>query len=80
LFYVKEFAEFIHKVTAESLCPTCFKLIVTLVSTPALPPATKWATESVPRVVKMAPTDVSKNSTYAKVLLQSLTPDPSPFF
>lgn len=62
----EEFAEFIRKLTAESLCAISFKLLVTLVAAPALALATKRATEGVPgvgRVVRKVP-----NSIYASVI------------
>uniref|UniRef100_A0A0D9W8Z7 EF-hand domain-containing protein n=1 Tax=Leersia perrieri TaxID=77586 RepID=A0A0D9W8Z7_9ORYZ len=62
----EEFAEFIRKLTAESLCAISLKLLVTLVAAPALALATKRATEGVPgvgRVVRKVP-----NSIYASVI------------
>ncbi|KAF0892304.1 hypothetical protein E2562_014865 [Oryza meyeriana var. granulata] len=62
----EEFAEFIRKLTADSLCAISFKLLVTLVAAPALALATKRATEGVPgigRVVRKVP-----NSIYASVI------------
>ncbi|KAF7010826.1 hypothetical protein CFC21_025182 [Triticum aestivum] len=49
----EEFAEFIRKLTAESLCAISLKLIITLVAAPALALATKRATEGVPGVGKV---------------------------
>jgi hypothetical protein len=41
------FAHFIHKLSAQSLCAISFNLIVALVATPALGPATKRGTNGV---------------------------------
>ena len=46
----EEFAEFIRKLTADSLCSISLKLVITLVAAPALAMATKRATEGVPGV------------------------------
>ncbi|XP_006652760.1 uncharacterized protein LOC102709640 [Oryza brachyantha] len=62
----EEFAEFIRKLTADSLCAISLKLLVTLVAAPALALATKRATEGVPgvgKVVRKVP-----NSIYASVI------------
>lgn len=49
----EEFAEFIRKLTADSLCSISVKLLITLVAAPALAMATKRATEGVPGVGKV---------------------------
>ncbi|RLM65148.1 uncharacterized protein C2845_PM16G18980 [Panicum miliaceum] len=49
----EEFAEFIRKLTADSLCSISLKLVITLVAAPALAMATKRATEGVPGVGKV---------------------------
>lgn len=49
----EEFAEFIRKLTADSLCTISVKLLITLVAAPALAMATKRATEGVPGVGKV---------------------------
>lgn len=70
----EEFAEFIRKLTAESLCAISFKLIVTLVAAPALALATKRATEGVPgvgKVVHKVPNAIYASAiTLAAVLVQ----------
>ncbi|XP_062185560.1 uncharacterized protein LOC133889115 [Phragmites australis] len=62
----EEFAEFIRKLTADSLCAISQKLVITLVAAPALAMATKRATEGVPsvgRVVRKVP-----NALYAAAI------------
>ncbi|KAK3141604.1 hypothetical protein QOZ80_4AG0305070 [Eleusine coracana subsp. coracana] len=49
----EEFAEFIRKLTKDSLCAISLKLVITLVAAPALAMATKNATEGVPGVGKV---------------------------
>ncbi|KAG2574463.1 uncharacterized protein LOC120643108 [Panicum virgatum] len=49
----EEFAEFIRKLTADSLCSISLKLVITLVAAPARAMATKRATEGVPGVGKV---------------------------
>ncbi|KAL5215949.1 hypothetical protein ABZP36_007350 [Zizania latifolia] len=70
----EEFAEFIRKLTADSLCAISFKLLVTLVAAPALALATKSATEGVPgvgRVVRRVPNSLYATAiTLAVVLVQ----------
>ncbi|KAG8100892.1 hypothetical protein GUJ93_ZPchr0169g28995 [Zizania palustris] len=70
----EEFAEFIRKLTADSLCAISFKLLVTLVAAPALALATKGATEGVPgvgRVVRRVPNSLYASAiTLAVVLVQ----------
>ena len=70
----EEFAEFIRKLTAESLCAISLKLIITLVAAPALALATKRATEAVPgagKVVhKVANAIYATAITMAAVLIQ----------
>ncbi|KAM0834247.1 hypothetical protein ACQ4PT_063754 [Festuca glaucescens] len=62
----EEFAEFIRKLTAESLCAISLKLIITLVAAPALALATKRATEGVPGVGKVV--HKVPNAVYAAVI------------
>lgn len=62
----EEFAEFIRKLTAESLCAISLKLIITLVAAPALALATKRATEGVPGVGKVV--HKVPNAIYASVI------------
>jgi hypothetical protein len=62
----EEFAEFIRKLTKDSLCAISMKLVITLVAAPALAMATKNATEGVPgvgRVVRRVP-----NALYASAI------------
>ena len=70
----EEFAEFIRKLTSESLCAISFKLLVTLVAAPALALATKRATEGVPgvgKVVHRVPNAIYASAiTLAAVLVQ----------
>ncbi|KAE8815585.1 hypothetical protein D1007_07056 [Hordeum vulgare] len=70
----EEFAEFIRKLTAESLCAISLKLIITLVAAPALALATKRATEGVPgvgKVVHKVPNAIYASAiTLAAVLIQ----------
>ncbi|XP_062184868.1 uncharacterized protein LOC133888588 [Phragmites australis] len=49
----EEFAEFIRKLTADSLSAISLKLVITLVAAPVLAMATKRATEGVPSVGKV---------------------------
>ncbi|KAL6652095.1 hypothetical protein ACP70R_011020 [Stipagrostis hirtigluma subsp. patula] len=73
----EEFAEFIRKLTAESLCTISLKLIITLVAAPALAMATKRATEGVPgvgKVVRKVPNALYASAiTLGVVLVQKST-------
>ena len=68
----EEFAEFIRKLTADSLCAISLKLLVTLVAAPALALATKRATEGVPgvgKVVRKVPNSIYASAITLGVLL-----------
>jgi hypothetical protein len=73
----EEFAEFIRKLTADSLCSISVKLLITLVAAPALAMATKRATEGVPgvgKVVRKVPNALYASAiTLGVVLLQRST-------
>ncbi|XP_078162940.1 uncharacterized protein LOC144558098 [Carex rostrata] len=62
----EEFAEFIRKLTADSLCHISLKLVITFVAAPLVGLMAKRATEQVPRVgpvVQRVP-----NSVYASII------------
>nr|CAB3488156.1 unnamed protein product [Digitaria exilis] len=70
----EEFAEFIRKLTADSLSAISLKLVITLVAAPAVAMATKRATEGVPgvgKVVRRVPNALYASAiTLAVVLVQ----------
>ncbi|TVU15875.1 hypothetical protein EJB05_39417, partial [Eragrostis curvula] len=68
----EEFAEFIRKLTKDSLCAISLKLVITLVAAPALAMATKRATEGVPgvgKVVRRVPNTLYASAITLGVLL-----------
>ncbi|WVZ86984.1 hypothetical protein U9M48_033692 [Paspalum notatum var. saurae] len=73
----EEFAEFIRKLTADSLCAISLKFLITVVAAPAVAMATKRATEGVPgvgKVVRKVPNALYASAiTLAVLLVQKST-------